>query len=103
MRDEVDATRDVTTGDRPRPGRPALHQLVPWFVVGYLAVLALRSTGLIPAALLAPIGRIAAVLTTMSMSALGLGVDVRVMARAGPQVISAVTVSLVVLGAISFA
>ena len=103
LRDEGDeASPEVTAGDRPGPGRPALHELVPWFIVGFLLVLALRSSGLIPASFLAPIRTMAAALTTVSMAALGLGVDVRVVAQAGPRVASAVTVSLVVLGAISF-
>ena len=92
---------DVTAGDRPRRGGPALHELVPWFIVGFLIVLALRSSGAIPANLLLPIKTIANVLTTISMAALGLGVDVRVVAKAGVRVTAAVTLSLVVLGAIS--
>jgi uncharacterized membrane protein YadS len=47
--------------------------------------------------------QLAAVLTTISMAALGLGVDVRVVAQAGARVVAAVTLSLVVLGGISFA
>lgn len=43
----------------------------------------------------------ASVLTTISMAALGLGVDVRVVARAGVRVTAAVTASLIVLGLIS--
>ncbi len=46
---------------------------------------------------------VAAVLTTVSMAALGLCVDFRVVARAGLRVTSVVTVPLVVLGAISLA
>ncbi len=90
----------VTAGDRPRAG-PALHELVPWFIVGFLAVLACRSMNLIPAPWLLPIKNAASVLTTISMAALGLGVDVRVVAQAGARVTAAVTVSLIVLGAIS--
>jgi uncharacterized integral membrane protein (TIGR00698 family) len=102
LRDESDEEApNVTAGDRPQRGYPAVHELVPWFIVGFLIVLALRSAGLIPAMLLGPIGQAAAVLTTVSMAALGLGVDVRVVARAGVRVTGAVTVSLVVLGAIS--
>jgi uncharacterized membrane protein YadS len=41
-------------------------------------------------------------LTTVSMAALGLGVDVRVVAKAGVRVTAAVTASLIVLGVISF-
>jgi uncharacterized membrane protein YadS len=42
-------------------------------------------------------------LTTISMAALGLGVDVRVVARAGPRASAAVTLSLMLLGTISLA
>ena len=44
---------------------------------------------------------LASALTTVSMAALGLGVDVRVVARAGLRVSLAVTVSLILLGAMS--
>jgi len=89
-------------GDRPARGRPALHELVPWFIVGFLVVLTIRSLGLIPAPALPPIGVTASILTTVSMAALGLGVDVRVVAAAGLRVTAVVTASLVVLGVISF-
>ena len=89
-------------GDRPRRGRPALGELVPWFIVGFLSVLALRSFGLIPAAALPPVAGAAGLLTTVSMAALGLGVDVRVVARAGLRVAAAVTASLLVLGVVAF-
>ncbi len=103
LRDETGASAPhVAAGDRPRPGRPALHELVPWFIVGFLLVLAVRSSGLIPAAALAPIAGTASLLTTVSMAALGLGVDVRVVAKAGLRVTAAVTASLLVLGAIGF-
>ena len=39
MREETDEPAPhVTAGDRPRPGRPALHQLVPWFIIGFLVM-----------------------------------------------------------------
>lgn len=102
LRDETDEPAPaVTAGDRPKRGGPALHELVPWFIVGFLVVLALRSAGLIPSSLLVPIATVASLLTTISMAALGLGVDVRVVAHAGLRVTGAVTLSLVVLGAIS--
>ena len=102
LRDEADeAAPNVTAGDRPKRAGPALHELVPWFIVGFLLVLAVRSFGLIPDALLPPIKVAASLLTTVSMAALGLGVDVRVVAKAGVRVTAAVTLSLVVLGGIS--
>ena len=91
----------LTAGERPQPGMPKIHQLVPWFIVGFLVLLAIRSAGLIPGAMLPAINHVAALLTTISMAALGLGVDVRTVARAGLRVSSAVTASLLVLGAIS--
>jgi uncharacterized integral membrane protein (TIGR00698 family) len=82
---------------------PALTELVPWFIVGFLALLALRSLGVIPQALLPPITRTASVMTTLAMAGLGLGVDVRVVARTGLRVTLAVTFSLILLGLMSYA
>ena len=102
LREETDEPApEVTAGDRPKSGRPALHQLVPWFIVGFLLVAGARTAGLIPTAALGPTAIVANLLTTISMAALGLGVDIRVVAKAGLRVTAAVTVSLVVLGAIS--
>jgi len=63
--------------------------------------LAVRSLGLIPDPLLDPMKFTAGLLTTIAMAALGLGVDVRVVARAGGRVTAAVTCSLLMLGVIS--
>jgi len=81
--------------------RPALRELLPWFIAGFLVVLGVRSAGLIPAAALPAIKNTAALLTTVSMAALGLGVDVRVVAGAGVRVTVSVTLSLVVLCGLS--
>jgi uncharacterized integral membrane protein (TIGR00698 family) len=94
--------RGVAVADA-RTRWPALHELVPWFIVGFLALAAARSAGLIPQDFLRPLRMIAALLTTIAMAALGLGVDVRVVAKAGLRVTVAVTASLVVLGVISYA
>ena len=96
------APRWRAPGAKPRGG-PAWSRLAPWFIIGFLLVAGLRSAGALPAALLAPTAWLASGLTTVSMAALGLGVDVRVVARAGLRVTSAVTLSLLVLGAISLA
>ncbi|ACA18890.1 conserved hypothetical protein [Methylobacterium sp. 4-46] len=85
-------------GDRPARARVALHHLVPWFILAFLAMAALRSLGLVPRAALGPIADGATILTVVSMAALGLGVDVRVVAKAGPRVTLAVTLSLLGLG-----
>ncbi len=82
---------------------PPFTELVPWFIVGFLLMAAARSVGIIPADVAWVLRGIAGVLTTLAMAALGLGVDVRSVAKAGPRVTIAVAASLLVLGVISFA
>jgi uncharacterized integral membrane protein (TIGR00698 family) len=82
--------------------RPPLHLLVPWFIIGFLGMAAARSFGLIPEAALQPMNVAATWLTVLAMAALGLGVDVRTVARAGVRVTIAVTLSLLLLGIIAF-
>ncbi len=82
-------------------GLPPLKHLLPWFILAFLALLGARSAGLVPAIALGPLKTIASLLTTVSMAALGLGVDVRSVAMAGPRVTAAVTLSLLVLVDIS--
>jgi uncharacterized integral membrane protein (TIGR00698 family) len=89
-------------GDRSGGRAPKLQELIPWFIIGFLVVLTIRSFGLIPDALLPWLTHAAATLTTVAMAALGLGVDVRVVARAGARVTAAVTASLIVLGVMSY-
>jgi uncharacterized integral membrane protein (TIGR00698 family) len=102
LRDETDEPApEVTAGDRPAPGRPPLHQLVPWFIVGFLIIAGVRTAGWIPNPVLQPTAIVASLMTTVSMAALGLGVDVREVAKAGPRVTGAVTLSLIVLGLLS--
>lgn len=103
LRDEPDHQRTAQRVVSPKESKLALHQLVPWFILGFLFMAAMRSISVIPEQLLFPIARTANVLTTVSMAALGLGVDVRVVARAGLKVTAAVTASLLVLGVISLA
>ncbi|WP_448206791.1 YeiH family protein [Azospirillum sp. sgz302134] len=76
------------------------RRLVPWFILGFLALAGLRAAGLVPHALLAPMESVAGVLTVLSMAALGLGVDVRLVARSGLRVTAAVVLSLLALAAI---
>ena len=107
MRDETDGPAPhLTAGERPAPGahvpgRFELHKLVPWFIVGFLGLAAARSAGLVPAVALPPIATVANLLTIVSMAALGLGTDLKVVARAGGRVTAAVTLSLAALAAIS--
>lgn len=92
----------LVAGSR-NPSRPgfSLGRFVPWFIVGFLALAALRSVGALPEGLLAVVMPIATVLTVVAMAALGLGVDLKVLGRVGGRVTLAVTLSLLVLIAIS--
>jgi uncharacterized integral membrane protein (TIGR00698 family) len=83
--------------------RPAVSQLAPWFIVGFLLLLWMRSMDWVPHGLLAPAHAAADGLTVMSMAALGLGVDARSVVRAGGRVAAVVVGSLVGLGVISLA
>nr|WP_231714767.1 YeiH family protein [Enhydrobacter aerosaccus] len=103
LRDQPDVLPPhVTAGDRPKRGRPALHKLVPWFIIGFLGLAAFRSVGLVPDAVVGPTASLATALTIISMAALGLSTDLRSLAQAGGRVTWAVILSLVVLGAMSF-
>lgn len=88
-------------GQGERRALPLSH-LVPWFIVGFLVLMTLRSFDLVPHALLEPAHVGAGWLTSMSMAALGLGVDARAVLRAGGRVSAVVVVSLVGLGLISW-
>jgi len=76
-------------------------KLVPWFIVGFLMLAALRSLQLVPDVAIAPITKTTSILTIVSMAALGLGVDVRVLSTVGGKVSAAVTLSLLLLLALA--
>ena len=84
-----------------RPARLGLSTLVPWFIIGFLLLATARSVGIIPDDVARPVAKLATYLTILSMAALGIGVDVRVLARVGRQVTLAVTGSLAILLAVS--
>ncbi|SDD45348.1 YeiH family protein [Belnapia rosea] len=92
-------TLSLLASQRHQAAKRPLHRLVPWFILGFLGLAALRTLGLVPAAIQPALASLAGVLTVVSMAALGLGVDVRVVARAGGRVTAAVVLSLLALGA----
>ena len=102
LREETDEpTPRANAEARPAQRRIGVHRLVPWFIVGFVVMAALRSAGFIPAVLLPPLATVANVLTIVSMAALGLSVDIRSVAQAGPRVTATVVLSLLALGVIS--
>lgn len=64
-------------------GRVRLPPPMPLFVLGFLAAMLLRTTGIVPPLLLAGLGHLQQLLLAAAMFALGLGVDIRSMARIG--------------------
>jgi uncharacterized integral membrane protein (TIGR00698 family) len=93
----------LIAGRSTKDAKPSLswNRLVPWFIVGFLGLAVLRSLGVIPDAILQVIVPAATLLTIISMAALGLGVDFKVLKCVGARVTLAVTLSLLVLIAIS--
>ena len=79
----------------------SFFKTVPWFIVAFFALAALRSLALMPVAAVFPLQKAAGILTVMSMAALGLGVDLRVIGRVGGKVTAAVTLSLLFLLVVS--
>ena len=57
----------------------------------------MRSLSLMPDGAVFPLQKTASILTVMSMAALGLGVDLRVIGKVGGKVTAAVTLSLLFL------
>lgn len=81
--------------------RPKFSQMVPWFIIGFLAMMTLRSLSLIPQVALVPLHESSTALTVIAMAGLGLGVDVRTVLKAGGRVTLTAIFSLLALGAIS--
>ncbi|WP_295185441.1 putative sulfate exporter family transporter [uncultured Brevundimonas sp.] len=78
----------------PGAAKPGLSRLLPWFIIGFLIMIGLRSFDLIPQAALAPMASVSGLLTVVAMAALGLQTDIRAVARAGGRVVAAVILSL---------
>lgn len=102
LRDEPDEPLPhITAGERPKRDHLPMHKMVPWFIVGFLGLAALRSCGLVPHESLDPIKTVADLLTVISMAALGLATDLKTVASAGLRVTATVVLSLLILGGIS--
>src|SRR5579863_2320564 len=86
--EQVDRPPHVTAVGQAVPSKLLLHKLVPWYIIGFLALVALRSAGAVPQAALEPLAAITNTLTVISMAALGLSTDVRAVVSAGGRVIA---------------
>ena len=92
-----------TIGERASRGAFSLARALPWFIVGFLLLAALRSSGVIPAALGGQLKQLSSWLTLLAMAALGLGVDLRALRKVGAPVVLTVSASLLALVAMSVA
>jgi uncharacterized integral membrane protein (TIGR00698 family) len=73
----------------PRPSGAALAaRLVPGFLLGFMALAAANTAGLIPAGAHAGLGAAATFMITIALSAVGLSIDLGAMRRTGPRPIA---------------
>ena len=86
--------REAKTGGQPHF---SITRFVPWFIIGFLLLAALRSAGALAEAWVADARSLSMWLSVAAMAGLGLGVDVRMVKRVGRPVIATVSASLVVL------
>lgn len=83
-------------------GGIAFARLVPWFIIGFFAMMCLRSFGLVPVTMVDTAKAGSALLTTVSMAALGLSVNMRTVFASGGRVLLAGVLSLTALGSFAF-
>ncbi|MDM7892913.1 YeiH family protein [Curtobacterium caseinilyticum] len=76
------AQPDPADGPR-RAGGVRVLRLVPWFLVGFLVVVLLRTTGVLPAAAAPGFSAAATFLITVALAAVGVSTDFAALRRAG--------------------
>ena len=84
-------------GGRARETRLPIAQVVPWFIIGFIIMMAARSFGLLPEFALGGMTTASSFLTILAMAALGLSVDIRNVMHVGGRVVMAALMSLAVL------
>jgi len=82
--------RRTAAPDAPAPGQPGLSparllRLVPWFLIGFVAVAAVNSAGIIPPAAHNPLQHTSVFLVAVALSAIGLSTNVSALRKAGPK------------------
>lgn len=87
----------LRNGEREAGSRIAITRYVPWFIIGFVLMAALRSFGLLPVPLADALRTASTWLTVAAMAALGLEVDIRTVGKVGLSVAGAVVGSLIVM------
>lgn len=93
----VKRRRTTVSTDRTGGGH-----LLPGFILAFLGLAAAHSLSLLPEAAIPLARQVGGLLTIMAMAGLGLGVDLRHVAAAGPKTVLTVTLSLLILGVLAF-
>ncbi|MFG1684166.1 YeiH family protein [Nonomuraea sp. NPDC049269] len=84
------------------PGRTKRPPIIPLFVAGFLAMVALRGTGLVPGAVTTAIPQVTNILMAAALFGLGTGIDARILVKGGRALLlGAIATGLV--GAVSLA
>ncbi|MEE6259377.1 YeiH family protein [Plantactinospora sonchi] len=95
----------VATGRRTatptRDGRRSRPPVLPWFVIGFLAAMAVRSTGLLPHAVVTVLSAVAGMLLAAAMFAVGTSVDLRTVTRGGGRALATGAAGTLVLATAS--
>ena len=74
----------TAAGGRPAGMSPArVIKLVPWFLIGFVAVAAVNSAGVIPAGAHSPLQHVSVFLVAVALSAIGLSTNVAALRKAG--------------------
>jgi uncharacterized integral membrane protein (TIGR00698 family) len=95
MRRRTDVTTSTSQSSRP--------PIVPLFVASFLALALLRSTGIVPSEVVEVVHTAQTVALTMAMFALGCGVRVKALRRAGIRPLVLATLSTLVVGGTALA
>ena len=91
----------VAAASRRANARFQVTRFVPWFIIGFMLLGGLRSAGVITPGIGDPLKMLSGWLTVVAMAALGLGVNLRAIARVGRPVMITVSASLLVLFGLS--
>jgi uncharacterized integral membrane protein (TIGR00698 family) len=94
--------REQDAGATDTARRFDLRKYLPWFVIGFGICAALRTSGLVPEALVSPATDGSRILTAVAMAGLGLGVDIRTVRASGPRVAVVVLILTVLLVTTAF-
>jgi len=95
--------RRRAAGEPGAAGDASLPPLVPLFVLGFLACVALRSTGLVPATVLAVVGQLQTVALGAALFGMGTGVHVPTLWRSSGRALLLAVLSTLLVAGVSLA